>query len=314
MKIRMSARAASYFLATVFMLACLSFFTFAESGQAYLDLSFVKKNEAGEGYSWNNRENVLTIEGLDISTSLPYGLRLPENCTVVVNGKNRIKANKFGIGMFSGATFKGDGELTVEAGDSAVYVYSGNSNHKLLIRGGTYSLSGDRYGIYSTNASVSVTEGSVEINAGERAISAPTLSLVGGKISANAPLYAGHRLDVTGAELDVRADESALQSDGSLSIDQVKIFINDDKDSKEAYGGENSIRTIPELADRRGSVIFGSGVSGAYDWLTLAGAIVLIAAVVVIPLTRKKIKTKRLYERLSESNGLSYDKIAKKKD
>lgn len=285
----------------------------AAESPAYIDLAYARKNESGEGYYWDNRADTLTLDGLDVSTELDYGLRLPEKCTVVLNGKNRIKAGKYGIGCFSDVTFKGNGELTVEAGDTAIYVYSGNANHKILIREGTFTLKGSRYGIQSSTASVSITDGVLSISAGEQAITAPTLSVVGGKLMADSPLYASHKLEISGAALDIRANGAALLSDGNLITDQVKMYVGDDGKEANEYGGESVLKTVPALEDKRGSIIFGKNVSSAYDWLVLAAAVLLIAAVIGIPIARKKIKTKRLYERLAAGEKGSAEAPDKKK-
>lgn len=276
-----------------------------EGSPAYIDLAFVSKNASGEGYYWNNIEDTLTIDGLDVSTNLDYGLRLPEKCTVIVNGRNRIEAGKYGIGCFSDVTFKGDGELTIVAGDTAIYEYSENTNHKILIRGGTYNLKGGQYGLLSTSASVSLTDGSLTIEAGECAVSAPILNIVGGQITSDSPLYALHRLDVSGAALDIHADSAALRSDGSINADQVEMYVGEDGERADEYGGENVLKTVPALEDRRGSILFGKDVSGVYDWLTLAAALILLSAVIAVPIVRKRIRTKRLYERLEAEGAVS---------
>ena len=59
-----------------------------------VNIATANKNQRGNGYDWANRYDVLTLNGLNIVTDDAYGLRLPKNCTVVLEGKNYIKASK----------------------------------------------------------------------------------------------------------------------------------------------------------------------------------------------------------------------------
>ena len=59
-----------------------------------VNIAQANKNMEGHGYSWANRYDILTLDGIHLDTASDYGLRLPKNCTVVLEGDNYIKAAK----------------------------------------------------------------------------------------------------------------------------------------------------------------------------------------------------------------------------
>jgi len=42
-----------------------------------VNIATANKNMRGDGYDWANRYDILTLNGLNIDTEDPYGLRLP---------------------------------------------------------------------------------------------------------------------------------------------------------------------------------------------------------------------------------------------
>lgn len=52
-----------------------------------LDLTRPQKNISGEGYYWNNRENTLELNGINIDTDDEYGIKLIDGATVKLFGK-----------------------------------------------------------------------------------------------------------------------------------------------------------------------------------------------------------------------------------
>ena len=53
-----------------------------------VNIAAANKNESGPGYYWANRYDTLTLSGMRVETEEPYGLRLPKDCTVVLEGDN----------------------------------------------------------------------------------------------------------------------------------------------------------------------------------------------------------------------------------
>lgn len=112
---------------------------------------------------------------------------------------------------------------------------------------------------------------------------------MGGKFTANNSVEATNELVVKGINLDIKSTKSAL----SAKILNIKdISVTD-------YNGENSIEAkSTEKRDRR-SAIFGDDVPGYVDIILFAVAAVGIALLIVVPILRRKKKTKELYERLA---------------
>lgn len=268
-----------------------------------VNLAKADRNLTGDGYYWSNTEDTLTLEGLDIVTSDDFGMKIPAGARVIVNGTNRIKAGKYGIGCPGSAVFEGNGKLIIEAADGGVYSYSMNSNHKLLFTGGTYEITAGT-GILADAADISLTGGTYAINSADYAVSAGKVSVTGGKLGTNASLHASHLLVVDRAQVEITSPLGALLSDNMLEIGNVKLMTGDTLDSleeNEVYGGEKCVKTEPLKMGVRRSVLFGDEYPITLDYALLAAAIVLIACAVVLPILRKKRKTKKMLESLKKS-------------
>ncbi|MBR3639189.1 MAG: hypothetical protein IKN50_01135, partial [Clostridia bacterium] len=55
-----------------------------------IDLSYVRQNESGQGYRWDNINDVLYLTDLKLSTAADFGIKLPAGATVVVEGDCRV--------------------------------------------------------------------------------------------------------------------------------------------------------------------------------------------------------------------------------
>lgn len=69
------------FLFSAAVIALFSVCLAAESGSSgvireTLDLTRPQKNISGEGYYWDNRENTLELNGVNVSTDDEYGIKL----------------------------------------------------------------------------------------------------------------------------------------------------------------------------------------------------------------------------------------------
>ena len=102
-----------------------------------LNIAEASRNMRGPGYEWANRTSELTLSGVNIYTDSAYGLRLPKDCTVILEGDNYIKADKYGISCAGTVVFKGNGTLTIDAGKIGIYLISQNNTHKIRLIEGT---------------------------------------------------------------------------------------------------------------------------------------------------------------------------------
>ena len=225
-------------LCTVFALlsACLPVQVSAVSGNNIVisetvDISRANVNVEGNGYSWANRFDILTLDGIHIETENAYGLRLPKNCTVVLKGDNYIKASKYALSCAGTVTFKGNGTLTLDAGEIGIYIFSETGTQKVRLLDGHYTIHAGTYGVYSAAADFSLTDGTMDItvdNPDGAAVSGRIVNLVGGKFTANNAVDASHILNIKGIALEIDRDfrlkvqyddgEEAWLSSGDVSI------------------------------------------------------------------------------------------------
>jgi hypothetical protein len=255
-----------------------------------VNIATANKNQVGAGYNWQNRYDTLTLNGLNIDTEDDYGLRLPKNCTVVLEGNNYIKAAKYGISCAGTVIFKGSGTLTIEAGEIGLYLISQDNTQKIRLIGGKYEITAGTYGIYSDASDFSFVGNSMKINMNgtdSRAILGRCVNLLGGSIEANAPIETSHELVVDGINISIDASSTALVSK-NLTMEYLS----------EEYNGENSFSAKSTAPKHRNSAIFGDSVPGWVDYVLLVVLAVGVAAGIFGPALRNKKKTKELHERL----------------
>jgi len=291
-----AAAVSAILLSLLFILFLLPGKVSAETITSTVNLVNVKQNEHGDGYEWANRYDILTLDGLSIDTLSDYGLRLPQNCTVVLKGTNYIKAGKYALTCAGNVTFKGKGTLILDGGDMGLYIYSEVGTDKIRLIEGTYEITGGKYGIYSTAADFSFVDGKMTITANSEdgaAVYGRCVNLVGGSFSANNSVEATHELVVKGINLDITSGKPALYSAGTLKITDIS--------GADEYSGENSLKAKSTQKNAKKSIIFGESVPGFVDYIILAVFALGIAAAVFGPALKRKKKTKELYARLAAS-------------
>ncbi len=274
---------------------CLAALPVSASGtiQTTVNIATANKNMRGEGYDWANRYDVLTLKGLNIDTEDPYGLRLPKNCTVVLEGKNTIKASKYGISCSGTVVFKGSGSLTIEAGEIGIYLIAQDSTQKVRLIDGKYEITAGTYGIYSEAADFSFMGESMNVNVtsdGGHAIMGRAVNLLGGTFTANAPVESTHQLLVDGIDISVEGGSAPAFASKNLTV----------KNLDTEYNGESSVNAKSTKKFTGTSIIFGENVGAAVDYVILAVFAAGIAAAIVLPALRRKKKAKELYERLEK--------------
>lgn len=264
-----------------------------------VNIAIATKNERGAGYDWANRTDVLTLNDLHIETNDPYGLRLPDNCTVILKGDNYIKASKYGVACSGTVVFKGSGTLTIEAGNIGIYLVSQDTTHKIRLIDGTYTIRAGEYGVYSDYADFSFVGDRMDIEVtGEDALAirGRRVNLVGGTFSANSSVEATHELAVEGVNLDIASDSAALAAE-ILTVRDVELSANGAIIPE--YNGETSISGKSTAKYVRTSAVFGESVPGYVDYICLVLLTVGVAAGIFGPALHHKKKKKELYARLA---------------
>ncbi len=283
-------------LMTVFSLCVIALPTTAKAGDVItstVNIALANKNERGDGYYWANRYDILTLSGINIDTEDAYGLRLPKDCTVELEGNNYIKASKYGISCSGTVVFKGSGSLTIEAGDIGIYLIAQDNTQKVRLIEGKYTITAGTYGVYSEKGDFSFVGNSMDINVGTPdgwAIMGRDVNLLGGKFKANAPVETTHQLLVSGLDVNIEANRSAFVSK-NLNIKDIDI---------DEYNGEASVIAKSTAKKGRSSIFFGDNVQGWVDYLILVVFALGVASCIFVPALRRKKKAKELYERLEK--------------
>lgn len=256
------------------------------------------------GYYWDNINDILTIEDLNIKTDDDYGLKIKDGATVVLKGNSTIEAEKAALylsGSISprGITFQGKGTLTlISENGIGILDTSSNKNATVRITSGTINIRSGSDGINSKYAYIALTGGNISIESGKDtcAINAREITINGGcRLTANAPLLSSS-ISISSAYLDIASEKPALQAD-SIDIVRVDIKTGASRDSlqdKETYNGENAITTKTNFFLKTQSLIFGKDHTIAADILVLVAMIAVVAIVIIIPVAIKKKKAKRI--------------------
>lgn len=270
----------------------------AEAVRKTVNIAGATKNERGPGYDWANRTDILTLEGLNIVTDDPYGLRLPNNCTVILKGDNYIKAAKYGVACSGTVVIKGSGTLTIDAGEIGIYLVSQDTSHKIRLIDGEYKIKAGKYGVFSDYADFSFVgkKMTIEVPEGAEAIMGRRVNLVGGSFTANASVNSSHELTVEGINLDITSSLPAFSAK-ILSIKDVALTSGGA--AVEEYNGETSVEGKSTAVNARKSVVFGENVPGFVDYICLVILIIGVAAGIFGPAMLHKKKKKALYERLA---------------
>lgn len=283
-----------------------------------VNLSNPRKNMAGNGYQWMNLENTLTLSGLRIETDGEYGMRIPSDATVILEGDNYISAESFALGCPGNVTFKGNGTLTLVARDTGLYFYSTDEATTVRILGGNYHITSGDVGIRALAATVSVTGGKFTIdapNADGYAISGRNVKLYGGKITANNTVTALN-LEIRNADISLEAPKAAFLATKKLTFHDVSFQVGAEKASlkkADSYNGENCVALKASANIWGESVLFGAGVPMFVDILIVAAMAALVAMGVGLPLWRAHRRSKRALAAASEAEAAERsEKKAKK--
>ena len=266
-----------------------------------VDLSHVRQNESGQGYRWDNINDILYLTDTDITTESDFGIKLPAGATVSIEGDCRVSAKRYAISCLGSVTFKGTGKLTVSGGECGMYFYSTNRDHKILFLGGEYSVKGGAQAIRSDGAEVSFCGGEISLD-GADAVLGCDITASGCEVNAIGAIRASHLLSVDGAKISAfDENEAALSSGGRIVLENVKIEAGGDERSPAAadtYDGQSAVRLTSTYRRQRSSVLFGEGTPGFVDTVVFIAAGVGVAAALSVPFVLKARRRKKLLEKL----------------
>lgn len=271
-----------------------------------VDLSHVRKNEHGDGWVWDNINDILTLTDLHIETADDYGLRLPEVCTIVLNGDNYISAKAAAITFSGSAEIKGSGSLTLVGGETGIWNYSQLTSDSVRFLEGKYSITAGSDGMKSQTAALMLVGGTFDIDAhGGNAISGRTVRLMQTKLTAKGSIYASYDLTLRDADVTVEADKSALMVGDSGKLTLADVILSAGETAKTAspakeYSGEKAIVTKADGNRLGESAIFGKNCPKFVDYIVILAAVCAVSAVIIVPILIKKKKSAEALKRSEE--------------
>ena len=306
------AKKVAVFAVTAVVMLCCTVFTASAKAEMITEtvsLANVKKNQSGEGYYWDNINDTLTLNGLDIDTDDEYGMKLPDNAVVVLIGTNTISASKAALVTTGNTIFKGSGTLTLVSDDTGILLTDPTELGKVSILSGSYKISVGGTGISSEKVRLYISGGTVDIDChteGAYAIKSRVLELNNTALTANGALYSSDPMVINNAALEISASGDALETDTEFRISNVVFSAGDTADSltaasDNAYTGGRYVSSSPTYVEEQYSKVFGDDVPAYVDYLVFAAAAVALTAVIALPLILHRRKYLRRLEQLKAS-------------
>ena len=269
-----------------------------------VSLANARKNERGPGYFWDNINDTLTLNGLNIETDDEYGLKLPDNATVILVGDNKITASKVALLTTGTTIFKGNGTLTLTAGEAGIMLADPTTLGKVSFLSGRYKINSRGDGIYSDKVRLYIAGGEFDISSDGYAIKGPTVEINDAKVKAKGAIYSFEPLVINNAELEATSisSDDALQTGKEFRFSNIKLYAGANSGSAaevpdRAYSGGAFVKTTPTYVERKYSVVFGGNVPAWVDYVVFLGAGAGIAATIAVPLL---IKRKKYLKRLEQ--------------
>lgn len=288
-----------------------------------LDITMANKNMVGENYKWWNIEEKLVLSNCTIVTSDRFGIKLPKDCTVVLEGINYITAKEAAIACEGNITFSGNGKLVLTAEENGIINRSDNRTERTRLQGGIYEINTNGDCIRSDYAEIGITAGTYILNSkSANAINGCIVKLNGGEITANAPVVASRSLNLTDVFVDIVANQAALQCPNGITAAEIAIEAGADASSLtaveniEAYAGQNCISVISTDKHLGQSSLLGAGFPAYWDYIILGGLIFLFVVVVslVLLLRWKKLQKQHAYREANIERMRMEAKLHIKKD
>jgi hypothetical protein len=307
--LRYTAKLAAVVAFAAIMLLCTSFPAAARAEQITqtVSLANARKNQSGPGYFWDNINDTLTLNGLNIDTGDDYGLKLPDNATVVLVGNNRITASKVALLTTGTTIFKGSGTLTLTAGETGIVLADPTNLGKVSFLSGSYKINATGDGIYSDKVRLYIAGGDFEINCGGYAIRSLQAEINDASVTANGAVYSSEPMVINNAALELTAASGdALQTDKELRISNVKMTAGADAGSASevtdgVYTGGAYVKTEPTFVRVSYSTLFGGEVPAWVDYVVFAAAATGLAAVIAVPLIMHRRRYHKRLENLKKT-------------
>jgi hypothetical protein len=269
-------------------------------------LSTVEQHEQGNGWKWNNFDNVLDLDNLKIETNDDFGLKLPENATINLKGKNYIKASYCAISCLTSATFQGSGSLTVISENYGIRCISLSSEDTVRFRSGKITVSAGAHGIFSENSTLIFSSDKMEITSTDYAIKGKTVKIPSGNLTATGKIHASENLIISGGSLFASANGSALTSGRKTEISGVKISVGNSSEllsPAESYNGESYIKLVSTVSNAKKGILFGGRLPVFVDYIVFFLILIAAVSVVAVPIYVKYRKTQKLKENLNAQHS-----------
>ncbi len=265
-----------------------------------VNLVYVNKNKRGAGYYWDNINDTLTLTNATIDTTDNYGLRLPADCTLVLEGNNTIRASGCALALEGNLTVRGKGSLTLHSDGYGINASAFDMNKKLTFKEGTVTINSAGDGIYSENAVVTQNEkAKLEINSSAYAINARQVKLLGGSFKANSSVFAMD-IKISDIKLSIASNSPAFIIDGAseeapfenIRFTDVKLTAGDaegDSQSTETYSGQKYVSAAPHKKYTKASLalewITGKEIAGTgyIDFVLIGVGVLILAAFIATP-------------------------------
>lgn len=267
-----------------------------------ISLINLREDIVGDNYKWDNRNDTLTVNNLKIITDDEYGLKIADGATVILKGKNYIKASKAAIYLGGNVKFKGTGSLTVDGGEFGIYCSSTNINDKISFIEGSYTITGQSDAINAVHLNTVFSGGTLELKS-ISGYSVNAKNIYFGKnvsISAKGTVYSSRSTEIQAATLLAEAAGPVLISDGSLKIENVFMKVGSSLSelaTVDKYNDEKAISLSSSLDESKKSILFGENYPLAVDIILLLIAITALSAAVIVPPIIKKKKAQKIIEK-----------------
>ncbi len=280
------------------LIACslsLPFSVSAKTITQTVDLSSIRQSASGDGFVWNNREKTMTFTNLDLRTEDDYGMRLPSNATIILEGNSVISAKLVALAGQDSLSITGSGTLTL-IGETGLKMVSPEYTSSLTLVEGKIDMEVGKIGIKSDFPEVIVGETKLNITVSNRAegkaIDAYSVLLNNGTLRANAPIASATALSCGGCDLRIDALSPALVSPSITIAKSNGIKVGSALTSlaaAERYQNENAIQLLPTRSQKT-SLLLGDQFAVWWDYLILTASLLLFAAVIVLPILYKRRK------------------------
>jgi len=288
-----------------------------------IDITMANKNMVGENYKWWNIDQKLVLSNCTIVTSDRFGIKLPKDCTVILEGVNYITAKEAAIACEGNITFSGEGKLILTAEENGIINRSDNRNERTRLLGGTYEINTNGDCIRSDYAELGIVAGTYTLNSkSANAINGYIVKLNGGTLTAQGSVIASRSLHLSDVYAEITSGQAALQCPNGITAAEIAIEAGADVNSLaalesiDAYAGQNCISVVSTDKHLGQSSLLGAGFPAYWDYIILGGAIVLFVLVValVLVLRWRKLQRQHAYREANIERMRMEAKLHIKKD